>query len=150
MKMKKTKKELIKKVKDAYEVGGFKYYLEKNTWEVLSYPDDENVVFSDIDLYEDVLKKLQTNIENYVEIPLPTSSAAFIVMEDFTDTIHNQFHHDILMRSLNRPNPFKQFRFALEDSGLLKDWHLFREKAYSKMASEWAEEFLEKFEQKVS
>ncbi|UZR95842.1 UPF0158 family protein [Chondrinema litorale] len=148
--MKKTRKDLIKKVQDAYEVGGFKYYLEKNTWEVLSYPDDENVVFSDLDLYEDVLSKLQANVESYVEIPLPSSSEVFIIMEDFTDTIHNLFQQDMLMRAINGPKPYKQFRFALEDTGLLKDWHQFRDNAYKKIADQWVDEFLERYEQKVS
>jgi len=64
-------------------------------------------------------------------------------MEDFTDTIHNMSHQDALMKALNKENPFRQFRYTLEDIGLLEEWNIYKDKAFKNLAVKWINTYLE-------
>lgn len=137
-----SRANLIKNVEEALELKGMRHFINKESFDLLSYPDELDALETDIDLFDDVIKEIEENPEDYIEIEPITSSEGFIIMEDFTDTIHNIYKQSSLMKALNKRNPFRQFRYALEDTNLTESWNNYEKKAYKNMASRWVDAFL--------
>lgn len=68
--------------------------------------------------------------------PLP-SRESFGCMEDFADQVSDESQQESLHRALNRRHPFSNFRYAVNDAGLLQDWYHFRDEWYKEKAEEW-------------
>lgn len=66
------------------------------------------------------------------------SHEAFRVMEDFARS-RPEAQGELLFRALSRRGPFKMFRYALEDAGLLDDWYVFKNEAYTDLAESMLE-----------
>ncbi|WP_157638197.1 UPF0158 family protein [Flexithrix dorotheae] len=135
--MMKKKEELVKHVEHAFEIGGFRYFLNKNTWDLEYFPDDDNLAYADSDLYEDIIRKIKENPNQYIEIETPTSRDDYAAMEGFTEQVRNPTQLERLISALNRPNPFRQFRYALEDTDLWNEWYNFKNRICKQMAKEW-------------
>lgn len=141
---KKEEKKILHDIEEVFEMNGLKHFIHKQTHELLSYPYKENSGYQDLSLFEDVIQEIEQNPNDYIEVEPISTREVFIIMEDFTDTIHNMSHQDALMKALNKENPFRQFRYTLEDIGLLKDWDIYKEKAFKNLAIKWINTYLEK------
>ncbi len=144
--MEQSKAKLIKHVEEALELSGMRHFIHKESFDLLSYPDSESETYADMDIFEDTIQEITKHAESYVEVEPISSREAYIIMEDFTDIVHNISKQSALMRALNRPNPFRQFRYALEDIELLDEWYDYKNNAYKNLAVRWVEMFLEKEE----
>jgi len=140
--MENNKEKLLKHVEEALELTGMRHFIHKETYELLSYPDDESSIYIDIDLFEDTIQEIAQNQESYIEVEPISSREGYIIMEDFTDTVHNLSKQGALMHALNKPNPFRQFRYALEDIDLLEKWYTYKNNAYRNLAARWVDMFL--------
>lgn len=67
------------------------------------------------------------------------SSESFRVMEAFAETRSPQ-EQQHLYKALNRKRPFANFRYAVEDLGILQDWYDFKNEAEARQAQEWLKE----------
>ena len=138
-----AREKLIKNALEALELTGMKHFIHKESFDLLSYPDEIMALDADMELFEDSIKEIENNPDNYVQVEPISSSEGFIIMEDFTDTVRNISKQNALMRALNRRNPFRQFRYALEDVELLESWYEYKNQAYKNLANRWVEMFLE-------
>jgi len=66
------------------------------------------------------------------------SHTAFRVMEDFARS-RPDAEAKILFRALSRRHPFKMFRYALEDTGILNDWYAFKNESYTDLTESMLE-----------
>lgn len=58
-------------------------------------------------------------------------------MEKYADQQTYDEIREMLFTALERRHPFSNFRYAVDDAGLLKDWYKFREDWYRQKAEEW-------------
>jgi len=116
--------------------------LAKELSEVLDSASDEMTVYIDLTA-QDVLLSIpmkisgeSNSIYNGHEVVCMEgidSHDAFRVMEDFARS-RPVAQAELLFRALSRRGPFKMFRYALEDAGLLNDWYAYKEEAYTDLA----------------
>lgn len=78
--------------------------------------------------------------EAIVRIEPLESRESFGCMEDFADQVTDKRKQEHLYRALNRRHPFSNFRYAVEDTGLLQDWYNFRDEWYKDKAKEWMDD----------
>lgn len=78
--------------------------------------------------------------EAIVRIEPLESRESFGCMEDFADQVTDKRKQEHLYRALNRRHPFSNFRYAVEDTGLLQDWYHFRDEWYKQKAEEWMDD----------
>jgi len=140
---KKEEKKILHDIEEVFEMNGLKHFIHKQTHELLSYPHKENSNYQDLSFFEDVIQEINQKPEEYIEVEPISTREVFIIMEDFTDTIHNMSHQDALMKALNKENPFRQFRYTLEDIGLLEEWNIYKDKAFKNLAVKWINTYLE-------
>jgi hypothetical protein len=128
---------LIKDIAAAIEMNGFKSYLNKETQDVQMLPDELHIPYTDMDMFQELLDKLEANPEQYIEIESLSSREGFILMEDFAANLKDKNTQNRLYNALSRPKPFRQFRYALEDNDLLQQWYAFKDAYYEQLAKEW-------------
>jgi hypothetical protein len=128
---------LIKDIAAAIEMNGFKSYLNKETQDVQMLPDELHIPYTDMDMFQELLDKLEANPEQYIEIESLSSREGFILMEDFAANLKDKNTQNRLYNALSRPKPFRQFRYALEENDLLQQWYAFKDAYYEQLAKEW-------------
>ena len=134
-------------IEQVFELNNLKHFIHRQTHELLCYPHEESREYDDLMMFKEVIKKMEQNPNNYIEVAPISTEEVFIIMEDFTDTIHNISHHDTLIHAINKENPFRQFRYALEDIRLLDEWKSYKNKAFKNLAVKWVSTNLD--EQKI-
>ncbi len=70
-----------------------------------------------------------------VDIEPVSSREGFRIMEDFAAG-RPEGQQDKLFRALSGRKPFRAFRYALEELGILNDWYAFKGEAYEALAEE--------------
>jgi len=121
--------------------------LAETLSEELDFASDEMTVYIDLTA-QNVLLSIPTivsgesnacyNGHEVVCMERIESHEAFRVMEDFARS-RPEAQADLLFRALSRRGPFKMFRYALEDAGLLDDWYAFKNEAYTDLAESMLE-----------
>ena len=107
---------------------GFRSFWHKPTGELLFVPDLNNSAYVDTEFYENDLEKLDNNFGDYIEIEKPNSSDSFKIMANFTEQLND---HDkiknVLIKALNKKKPFREFKFAIDNSGVYRQqWFDFK------------------------
>lgn len=138
------KDELIRDIAEALEMSGFRYFIHKETYELDMLPDYGLEGSVDDELFEEFREKLEANFIDYIEIEKLSSRDAFAIMEEFTVKVENKRKQELLYNALQRPKPFRQFRYALEDHDLLEDWYAYKDAYYIQLATTWFQENLNK------
>jgi hypothetical protein len=130
-------KMLIKDIAGSIEMNGHTSYLNKETLDVVMLPDELQMAYGDRDMFQDLIDELEANPDKYIEIQAVSSREGFELMEAFAGKLKDRNKQTKLFNSLNRPKPFRQFRYALEDNDLLEQWYSFKDAYYEQLAKEW-------------
>ena len=109
-----TEKEISKIAQEL--LTGFNCYINKDSNEIITIPDIDE--FSDnYDLFEDQIKEIKRNRKRYREIERMDSHDSFKVMERFADSVSDDSLREKLLIALQRPKPFANFKFEINNSG---------------------------------
>lgn len=131
----KISKEKIKEIAEELDCG-MKCYYNNKTKEIKTIIDFDSHYGADEELWEDVIKELEENRTDYVEIERMSSRESFLVMVDFTDLVDNSALREKLINSLNRSKPFRNFKWIIDNSGDYRQkWFEFKNQKYI----EWVE-----------
>ncbi len=130
-------KVLIKEIAGAIEMNGYKSYLNKETLDVETVPDEAEFMYGDMDLFQELIDDLENEPEKFIEIEPLSSRESYKLMEAFSGQVKDKTKQYRLFSALSRPNPFKQFRYALEDNDLLQQWYAYKDNYYEELAKEW-------------
>ena len=124
--MKITEKQ-IKEIAEELEAG-MKVYLNKDTMEIRSILDWEDII--DTEPWEEELDKIYNEWSDFVIITKMESREAYQVMENFTGEINDKHLREELEKILSRKSPFANFKAEIESSPYRQKWFDFRLNAY--------------------
>ena len=109
--------EQIKEIAEQLNLG-FKCYWNINNGELLFIPDELKYPDIEIEAWSDQIEKLNNNFNEYKEIDSLESYDSFEIMVDFVETLSDSnVLKDKLKDALNRNNPFREFKFLIDNSG---------------------------------
>jgi hypothetical protein len=70
----------------------------------------------DSEIWPADIEEIDTNFGDYLEIKGMDSGESFQFMADFVDTVDNEKIEEQLIGALNRPIPFRHFKFTVDNS----------------------------------
>jgi hypothetical protein len=115
-------------------------YYNKQTGEIKHILNFDSWMYADEELWEEDIKELEENWENYVEFEGMASRDSFRVMADFTDIVDNNNLRERLIGALNKKKPFQNFKWVIDNSGIYRQqWFDYKKERYI----EWVVEQLE-------
>ncbi len=79
----------------------------------------------------ETLAKIETDPQTYIEIEAMRSGDAYRVMVDFVEQLTNQRLQEKLLRALDKPKPFREFKYVIDNSGIHREeWFAFKNQQY--------------------
>ena len=121
---------------------GMNCYYNKKTKEIIKIPDIDSQIGDIDEVWKRDLKRVEDNQSDFVDFEMMDSREGFVVMEDFTDSVDDQDLKDELISALNRPKPFSNFKWIVDNSGDYRQrWFDFRDKQYI----EWVEDRIDRY-----
>jgi len=95
---------------------GLKCFVHREKKTIVTTPDT-NDPESDSELSDNTNKEIENNFDSYVEIEKMDSNESFRLMQNFIGAVDNERLRDKLDQALNRPKPFRNFKFEVDNSG---------------------------------
>ena len=102
------------------KIGAIKKILNFNSWDV-----------ADEEPWQEDIQEIENNYEDYIEFEGMDSHRSFNLMVDFVDEINDLQLKERLVRALNKPKPFRNFKWVIDNSGEYRQqWFDFRKSRY--------------------
>lgn len=123
----------IQEIINDLDIGGFKYYVNVLSKEVLQIPDFDLEGKVDEEMFYEDYNKLEKYPEEYVKIERMNDNQYFTMMEDFAFSLENNNAKPLIFESLRKENNFDAFALELDRHPDIKAlWIDFKEAAYIK------------------
>lgn len=111
--------------------GEHRHYLDSQTGEIILVSDY-------MDEREELQEQIDSDPDRYLWIEPLESHRSFEIMADFVESLPEGAAQDILRRSLQRPKPFRNFKFDLEQyPDLRQEWFRYHAQRLVEIAQEW-------------
>ncbi len=107
--------ETLQGIVDELEVG-LKCFLNIKTHEVVAFPDEDQRLGMDSEIWETEIEKVENDVEDFIEIKNMTSSESFLIMEDFIGTVGNARLKAKLNQAVQGHKPFSNFKHLIDQS----------------------------------
>jgi hypothetical protein len=121
-------KEKIKDIADNLEFG-MRCFIHSKSKEIKFIPDHDKHPDMDSEIFAEDDEEIENNFRDYIRIEGMNSHESFKVMRDFIETVDNEVLRERLIHALNRPKPFSNFKFTIDNSGQYRDrWFKFKDK----------------------
>jgi hypothetical protein len=107
---------------------GFRCFINKHNSQLIFIPDTTKYLDIDTEVWETEMNELDANFGDYLEIEQLESRDSFLIMEEFIETLDdsNKLKKQ-LWDGLNRPKPFRQFKYLIDNSGIYRQqWFDFK------------------------
>ena len=124
-------------------------YLNKTTGELILLSDEELSAAEEQENLEDYPEWQQGMIEkarevldsdDYLELPGKFDIHEYRIMEEFCSSVSLPELREQLLRKIRGSGAFGRFKHAIYSLGIEKDWYVFRDAVYERIAVEWLEE----------
>ena len=117
--------EKIKDIAESINAGLICYYHIK-TGDIISFPDPDKWLGVDEEEFEEELKNIEEDIENYIVFEGMETHESFRVMEDFANSVDDRKIQVKLFDALNRRKPFANFKNIINDTiNIRQNWFNF-------------------------
>ncbi|NMB72854.1 MAG: hypothetical protein GYA22_11975 [Bacteroidales bacterium] len=130
-------------IREIYENldSGMRCFYNPEAGEILELPDFDMNPDYDRELWQETIEKLESSYDKYIEFQPMSSREFFQMMVDFVDSIPDISVKYQLIKSLNRPKPFRNFKNEINCAGIYRNkWFEFKEKVYC----QWIEKQIDK------
>ena len=117
-----------KEIAELLDCGEICYY-HKVTRAIEHHPDPNSDYFEH-DMWEESIEKIESDFSNYLRFEKMDSRMAFKVMENFTNRINDQEIQNTLIKSLSQAQPFRNFKWIIDNSDYRQQWFDFKTQAY--------------------
>lgn len=119
---------------------GMRCFYNLKTGEIKTILNFDSWIDADEELWEDVTNEIENNQADYVEFEGFDSHDSFRIMVDFAETVDDARLQHKLINALNRPKPFQNFKWHIDNSGEYRQqWFDFKKKRYIQWVQEQAE-----------
>ncbi len=110
---------------------GMKVYFNTETHEIKSMVDFENNIYEEREEWEDDLKEIDEDIDNFLLFEKMSSGESYRIMEEFVETVKDKELKKNLELGLSLSNPFQNFRDILDRNEDYKEmWLEFKYEKY--------------------
>ncbi|MCY7420796.1 MAG: UPF0158 family protein [Chitinophagaceae bacterium] len=123
-------------VGEAMSMNNMRSFINIETMEVEIHPSADHF----FDDEEDIAEDAESNPDKFIPVETASSREAFIVMEDFVDTIADPLLQQRLSDAINGRKPFANFNNLVHTTSARVQWFDFKNMAYIVMAKQWIEE----------
>lgn len=127
--MKLTEKQ-IEEIADDLDLGMRCFYNHK-TGEIKNLPNFDDWIGAEEEPWKEELKEIDENSADYFEFEGFKPRESFQIMADFADSVDETKLQDKLINALNRPKPFQNFKWQIDNSGEYRQqWFKFKKSRY--------------------
>ncbi len=138
--------EQIKEIAEELE-SGMKVYVNIVTKEIKSLIDFDNNIYGDEEPWEEDIKEIEENYDEYLEFEKMDSSESYQVMEDFTEIVEDEDLKKKLELGLNLSKPFRNFKDIIDDENeYRKKWFTYKSTRYIEYVKEQLEMYNERID----
>lgn len=133
--------EQIKSIAEDLDCGLVCYY-NKKTGEIKSIIDFDKHPGADSEGWDDDIKEIEDNNDDYIEFEGMESFESFRVMEDFANMLQDSELQSELFNALNRKHPFRNFKSIIDNSGHIRqEWFDFKSQKYMEWVTNQIEQY---------
>ena len=111
----------IKEIADLIDCGHL-CFLNKKNENIEYHPKEIDLFFDEENPWQDVIDKIENNKNEYIRIEQMDSNQSFRVMEYFIEKIESEQLRKKLVIALNRPKPFRNFKYLIDNSDYRQNW----------------------------
>lgn len=130
------KDEEIKSIAEDLDCG-MKVYINKETGEIKSIIDPNDLYFVDDEFPDENLKDIENNYDKYFEIDKMDSRESFRVMEEFVDNLEDIELKKKLDLGLSLSKPFRNFKDIIDSETEYRErWFQFKNQKYIEYVTE--------------
>ncbi|MFK8005734.1 MAG: UPF0158 family protein [Saprospiraceae bacterium] len=127
----KLSKQQINSIAQDLDIG-MNCYIHKKTGESITVPHNLDE-FDDTEIWEEELKKVNDNRDQYILIEKIESYDSFKILRRFLGKVSDPKLREKLMIAISQNKPFQRFRNILDYNGdVLKDWYQFKQEEIEK------------------
>lgn len=139
--------EQIKQIAEDLDCG-MVVYFHTETKEIESHPDFDNNEYADQSFFRDVMRKIEKDIDKYLEFEPLQPYESFKIMELFIDEVKDEDVQNKLFNSIKRKKPFRNFREVLNGyPQLLEEWYAFKSDYYKNQVKDIIEAYNNRYEE---
>ena len=136
--MRLTRKQ-IEEIADNLD-SGLRCFYNIKTGEVKTLLNPEHWIGADEEPWEEIHNEIDENWGDYFEFSGFDSRQSFQVMADFSDGVDDIVLHNKLIDALNRPKPFQNFKWQIDNSREYRQqWFDFKKMRYIQSIKEQIE-----------
>lgn len=133
--MKLTEKQ-IAEIADNLD-SGMRCFYNLKTCEIKTLPNFDSWIGVDEELWDEESKKIDDNWADNFEFEGFESHDSFKIMADFTESVDDTRLKEKLINALNRPKPFQNFKWQIDNSGEYRQkWFDFKKMRYIQWVKE--------------
>jgi hypothetical protein len=107
---------------------GLRCFVHKESRKIVTIPEAVFETGNDSEeFWEKSFKEIEKDINSYFVIERMQTHESFKLMEKFADLVENKILQQKLVLALNKPKPFSNFKYEVENSGSYKQrWYDFK------------------------
>jgi len=121
----KYKEENIKEIADLIDCGHI-CFLNKKDGSFEYHPKEIDLFFDEENPWQDIIDRIENNLDDYLKIEQMDSNQSFQVMELFIEKVKSDELRGKLVNTLNRPKPFGNFKYLIDNSEYRQHWFDFK------------------------
>lgn len=110
---------------------GMKCFYNLRTGEIKTIINSDSWICADEEPWEEDIKEIEENLNNYVEFNGFSTQESFGIMADFAENVDNDNLQKKLVNALNKSKPFGNFKWQIDNSGdYRQEWFNFKKARY--------------------
>ena len=116
---------------------GMRCFYNLKTGEIKTLLNFDNWIGADEEPWEEESKEIDENWDDYFEFTGFETHESFRIMADFAERIDDPKLQDQLINALNRPKPFRNFKWQIDNSGEYRQqWFDYKKMRYVQWVKE--------------
>ncbi len=110
---------------------GMRCFYNLKTGEIKTLLNTDSWIGADEELWKEESEEINDNWADYFEFEGFKSHDSFQLMTDFAERVDDSKLQDKLRNALNRPKPFRNFKWQIDNSGVFRQqWFDFKKMRY--------------------